>query len=205
MGLYDQYLLPLLVNAICKQNPFTDQRSKIVPLAKGKVLEIGIGSGLNLPFYQKEQVTELTAIDPSLAVWKQNRTKVDQLGFPFEFHQVGAEKMPFANHSFDSIVTTYTFCTIPDDEMAMQELRRVLKPTGVLIFCEHGKASDPSIQKWQNRLNPFWKHFGGGCNLNRDIPNLIQTNGFNIKELNAQYIPGWKPLSYNYWGMATPL
>jgi len=202
MGLYNKYILPKIIDWTCSQNPNRKQREKVVPLASGNVLEIGIGSGLNLPFYDKENVKHLTAIDPSIELWNKNSNKIDQLPFEFEFMQAYAEDIPVDNNSFDTVLFTYTLCSIPDTEKAFDEIKRVLKTNGQLIFCEHGKAPDKSVQKWQNTINPIWKKFAGGCTLNRDIPSIIETNGLKIKKMDTMYIPGWRPASFNFWGTA---
>ncbi len=179
------------------------QREKIVPMAFGNVLEIGIGSGLNLPFYHKTEVKSVLGIDPSEETWKENNVDHEELSFEFTFLKAFAENIPVDSNSFDSAVVTYSLCTIPDLSPAFEELRRVIKPNGVLVFCEHGKAPDKAVERWQNLINPLWKRFGGGCNLNRDIPDLINSNGFKISQVETMYIPGWKPASFNYWGTAT--
>ena len=202
MGLYDKYVLPNAIVWACKQKSSMKQREKIIPLASGNVLEIGIGSGLNLPFYDKKKVTHLTAIDPSAAIWKKNSFDINTLGFKFDFIEAFSENIPAANNSFDTVVITYALCTIQDTDKAFDEIKRVLKKDGKLLFCEHGKAPDIKIVRWQNMLNPFWKKIGGGCNLNRDIPFMIERNGFKILKLEKMYIPGWKPASFNYWGIA---
>jgi ubiquinone/menaquinone biosynthesis C-methylase UbiE len=202
MGLYDKHILPKLIDCACKQKPNMRQREKVIPLATGNVLEIGIGSGLNLSMYNGERVNHLTAIDPSKEIWDKNVFDTKKLNFEFEFIEAFAENIPEDNNSFDTVVVTYTLCTIPDINKAFEEIRRVLKPSGKLIFCEHGKAPDKAIQKWQSIINPFWKRLGGGCNLNRDIPLIIKDNGLKIVEIEAMYIPGWKPASFNYWGTA---
>ncbi len=202
MGLYDKYVLPNAIVWACKQKSNMKQREKIIPLASGNVLEIGIGSGLNLPFYNKNKVTDLTAIDPSAAIWKKNSFDTNTLGFEFDFIEAFSENIPAANNSFDTVVITYALCTIQDTDKAFDEIKRVLKKDGKLLFCEHGKAPDKKIVRWQNMLNPFWKKIGGGCNLNRDIPFMIERNGFKILKLEKMYIPGWKPASFNYWGIA---
>jgi ubiquinone/menaquinone biosynthesis C-methylase UbiE len=202
MGLYDKYVLPNAIVWACKQKSTMKQREKIIPLASGNVLEIGIGSGLNLPFYNKKKVTHLTAIDPSAAIWKKNSFDTNTLGFEFDFIEAFSENIPAANNSFDTVVITYALCTIQDTDKAFDEIKRVLKKDGKLLFCEHGKAPDKKIVRWQNMLNPFWKKIGGGCNLNRDIPFMIEHNGFKILKLEKMYIPGWKPASFNYWGIA---
>jgi ubiquinone/menaquinone biosynthesis C-methylase UbiE len=201
MNIYNKFMLPRVIHWACSQKPNRLQRKKIIPKARGNVLEIGIGSGLNLPFYTNK-ITKLTAIDPSVDLWNKNDLNTENLPFNFEFIQAGAENIPLANHSFDTVVITYVMCTIPDLEKAFSEIKRVLKPTGKLLFCEHGKAPEKGIQKYQNIINPFWKRIGGGCNLNRDIPTLIENNGFIIEKLETMYIPGWKPASFNYLGIA---
>jgi len=202
MGLYDKYVLPNAIDWACKQKSSMKQREKIIPLANGNVLEIGIGSGLNLPFYDKRKVNHLTAIDPSLDVWKKNSFDTNTLGFEFDFMEAFSENIPADNNSFDTVVITYALCTIQDTDKAFDEIKRVLKKDGKLLFCEHGKAPDKKIVRWQNMLNPVWKKFSGGCNLNRDIKFMIERNGFKIIKLEKMYIPGWKPASFNYWGIA---
>lgn len=204
MSYYEKRILPKLVNFACGLGPMMKQRAKVVPLAKGNVLEIGIGSGLNLSFYQKGQVKSLIGIDPSKETWALNEALTNELGFDFQYIQTGAEKIPIDNKSIDTVVITYTLCTIPSTMKALQEIKRVLKSTGQILFVEHGKAPDAAVLKWQNRINPIWKKIGGGCNLNRDIPQLFEDTGFKIQDLQTMYLPGWKPASFNFWGIATP-
>ena len=200
MGLYNTYILPKVINWACKQKPNKRQREKVVPLAYGNVLEIGIGSGLNLPFYDTCKVKHILGIDTSQEIWNIHKSDTNSLNFSFDFIKASAENIPEDNDTFDSIVITYTLCSISDLSKTFEEIRRVLKPGGTLIFCEHGKAPDASIAKWQNRLDPIWSRLGGGCHLNREIPKIISENGFKLDILNEMYIPGWKPVSYNYWG-----
>lgn len=202
MGLYSKYILPKAIDWACSQNPSMRQREKVIPHANGAILEIGIGSGLNLPFYTHENIKHLTAIDPSEELWRKNTLNPKDLPFEFEFINAYAENIPLDNNSIDTVVITYSLCTIPDTTQAFSEIRRVLKPGGKLLFCEHGKAPDKVIQKYQNMVNPLWKRIGGGCNLNRDIPLLIEENGFKLNQLETMYLPGWKPASFNYWGSA---
>lgn len=201
MNLYNKFILPKAINWACSQKPSMKQREKIIPLAGGNVLEIGIGSGLNLPYYTKN-IEKLTTIDPSKELWLKNKVNVKKLPFPFEFIVAEAENIPLPNANFDTIVLTYTLCTIPNLKKAFSEIKRVLKPTGKLLFCEHGKAPEKGVQKYQDIINPMWKRIGGGCNLNRNIPAIIEENGFVISKLETMYIPGWKPASFNYWGIA---
>lgn len=202
MGLYDKYILPKAINWACKQKSTMIQRQKIIPSAQGRILEVGIGPGLNLPFYSKDKVSHLKAIDPSIETWNENNINLQKLPFDFEFAKAFAENIPADTNSFDTVVLTYTLCTIKDTNLALEEIRRVLKLNGKLLFCEHGKAPDLAIQKWQNRINPLWKIVGGGCNLNKDIPAIINDSGFQINNIDSMYIPGWKPASFNYWGSA---
>lgn len=204
MGLYNKYILPTLIDLTCKQDSSMRQRMKVIPLATGNVLEIGIGSGLNLPIYNNENVKHLTGIDPSKELWVKNIIDTKNLPFEFAFTEAFAENIPEEDNKFDTVVITYALCTISDPNKGLAEIRRVLKPNGKLIFCEHGKAPDKVIQKWQNLINPLWKNISGGCNLNRDIPLIIQENGFKINNLEKMYISEWKPLSFNYWGTAEP-
>ena len=204
MNLYNKYILPSLIISGCNKKPQMKQREKIIPNAKGKVLEVGIGSGLNLSFYDPDKVTELVGIDPSLELWEK-RQPVKDLGFHYEFIKGVAEDMPFGKDSFDTIVITYTLCSIPDFQSALESLRKVLKPNGKFLFCEHGKAPDKSVLLTQSAINPIWKLIGGGCNINRDIPSIINGNGFKILTLETMYVPGWKPVSFNFWGEAKPI
>ncbi|MBX2874819.1 MAG: class I SAM-dependent methyltransferase [Saprospiraceae bacterium] len=202
MGLYSKYVLPRLINSTCSVSTVSKQRAKIVPLAKGKVLEIGIGSGLNLPFYQKDQVKTIWGLEPQQELLAMAKTEGAKHDFPIHFIQASAEDIPLDNQQFDTIVITYTLCSIPKANLALAEMKRVLKPGGQVLFCEHGAAPDPEVLKWQNRINPLWKRVGGGCNLNRRIPALFQEAGFQIPNLHSMYIPGWRPACFNYWGNA---
>ncbi|WP_242092224.1 class I SAM-dependent methyltransferase [Aestuariivivens sediminicola] len=202
MGIYNTYVLPRLVDWACRQKPAQKQREKIIPLAHGKVLEIGIGSGLNLPFYNQNNINHLTAIDPSPDIWNQNTIDTKKLPFDFDFICASTNAIPAYNNSMDCVVMTYTLCSITNVSKAFEEIRRVLKPSGVFLFCEHGKAPDPAVRKWQNIINPIWKRLGGGCTLNKDIPAIIKSNGLKLSKMDTMYIPGWKPASFNYWGQA---
>ena len=202
MNIYHKYLLPRLVDFTCGLRPMMKQREKVVPQAEGRVLEIGIGSGLNLPFYAPHRVKHLWGLDPSRETWALSDDKRRNAGFDVEFIEASAEEIPLESGIADTVLVTYTICTIPDAISALREARRVLKSGGSLLFCEHGLAPDQSVQRWQNRLNPLWKKIGGGCNLNRSIPEIIEQAGFSIRSMETMYIPGWKPASFNYWGAA---
>ena len=166
-------------------------------------MEIGIGSGLNFPFYQKDQVDTIWGLEPQNELLSMAKLEGQKHDFPIHYLQASAEDIPLDSKQFDTIVITYTLCSIPEASKALSEMRRVLKPDGQILFCEHGAAPDPVVLKWQNRINPLWKRFGGGCNLNRRIPELLQEAGFHIPDLQTMYIPGWRPACFNYWGKAT--
>ncbi len=203
MGIYHKYIMPHIIQCVCSIKPTMQQRRKVIPRAKGSVLEIGVGTGLNLPLYDGAVVQHIDAVDPSSDNWRVRKVDENSLPMDVRFIAASAENLPLDSNSYDTVVMTYTMCSIPDIPSAMEEIRRVLKPNGELIFCEHGKAPDKSVLRIQNAMNPMWRHFGGGCNLNRDIPALIRENGFKLKDLDADYIAGWRPLSFNYWGGAT--
>ena len=203
MNLYDRFVLPRIVHFTCSRRPNMRQRAKVVPAASGQVLEIGFGSGLNLPFYDSALVQRLWALDPAEEMWALAREKALRAAFPVEFLKASAEEVPLPDHTVDTVVVTYTLCTVPDAQRALAQAARVLRPNGQLLFCEHGLAPDEGTRRWQRRMNPLWKRLGGGCHLDRDIPALL-SGGFRELELSTMYLPGWKPASYNYWGRAVP-
>jgi len=203
MGLYTRLILPKIVNFTCGTKPCMRQRAKVVPFALGSVLEVGFGSGLNLPFYDKTKVRHVWALDPSSELWDMADERVRGAGVPVEFLHAGAEEIPLPDRSADTVLVTFTLCTLPDAARALREMARVLKPGGELVFTEHGLAPDENVRRWQNRLNPIWRVLGGGCNLNRPIPALLEQGGFRLREISSMYIPGWRPASFNYWGRAS--
>ena len=204
MGFYDRHILPHLINLACGAKPIRYQRRKIVPQAEGRVLEIGIGSGLNLPFYDPTRVEKLWGLEPAAEIRRMAEKAAVGLPFDVEFIGLPGEAIPLDDRSVDTVVTTYTLCTIPDAVAALREMRRVLKPGGRLLFAEHGRAPDESVRRWQDRLTPMWRRIGGGCHLNRDMPDLLRQGGFSVDRLETMYIPGPRPMSFNYWGAATP-
>lgn len=203
MSLYSRYVLPTLVDLACSAKPTMRQREKVVPLAQGRVLEIGIGSGLNLPYYARDRVTRLWGLDPSPEMRERAKRRARSMAIEVELLDLPGDEIPLERDSVDTVVTTYTLCTIPETRFALGEMMRVLSPGGRLIFCEHGRAPDTGVRRWQDRLNPVWKRMSGGCHLNRAIPQLIEEGGFRIRDMKASYIPGWRFASFNYWGMAT--
>ncbi|MDO9459060.1 MAG: class I SAM-dependent methyltransferase [Alphaproteobacteria bacterium] len=203
MGLYEKYLLPKLINAACGAKPITRQRAKVVPLARGRVLEIGVGAGHNLPHYDAANIEMLYALEPSAEMRALAADRVNDVAFKVEFIDLPGEAIPLEDQSVDTVVTTFTLCTIPDTLKALQGMLRVLRPDGQLLFCEHGIAPDAAVAKWQNRINPIWKPIGGGCNINRAIPALIEGAGFKISDLQSMYLPSTpRIMGYNYWGSA---
>ena len=203
MSLYDKYVLPKFLNCACGSKPVARQRKKVVPLAEGKVLEVGIGSGLNLPFYDKSKIDELWGLDPSEELSEMARKVAESEQMEVNFISSGAEEISLPDDHFDSVLITYTMCTIPEVIRANGEIRRVLKNGGKMIFCEHGEAPDENIRKWQKRINPIWGKLAGGCNINRKIPLLIEDSGFDIIELEEMYLPSTPKIAgYNYWGYA---
>jgi ubiquinone/menaquinone biosynthesis C-methylase UbiE len=204
MGLYSRYVLPKLVHLTCSTKPNMRQREKVVPMAEGTVLEIGIGSGLNFPYYDAKKVKKFWGLDPASEMLRLAERAASSVPFDVEFLEVPAERIPLEDRSIDTVIVTYTLCTIPDTQPALREMARVLSPNGQLIFCEHGAAPDANVRRWQNLINPLWKTVGGGCHLNRLIPDLIEQGGFRIDRIESMYIPGWRPASFNYWGTAVP-
>ena len=202
MGLYLRHILPPLLHLAMKNREVSAQRKRILPAARGRVLEVGIGSGLNLPFYSGE-VTSVTGVDPSRELLTMARKVVPTMPFAVELVERGAEDLPFDERSFDSVVTTWTLCSIPKARDALGEMRRVLKPDGELIFMEHGLSPDRRVSAWQRRLNPLWNRIAGGCNLDRRIDLLVREAGFTISHLETGYlIKGPRPLTYQFEGRA---
>ena len=196
MKLYNKHILPNLVHFACSLKSVMRQREKIVPLARGRVLEVGLGTGLNLPFYDASKVNKVWGLDPSPEMIDRAKERARAVNFEVELIGLSGEEIPLETSSVDTVVVTYTLCTIIDVDRAMKEMARVLKPAGELIFCEHGAAPDAGVRRLQNCINPIWKRVGGGCHLNREIPELIEQGGFKLKSLNAMYIPGWRPASF---------
>jgi ubiquinone/menaquinone biosynthesis C-methylase UbiE len=202
VSFYEDRVLPKLINLACSAKPARKQREKIVHRAYGDVLEIGFGGGLNLPHYDADKVRRVFGLEPSAGMRKSAAPRIDASPIDVELIDLPGEEIPLDDNSVDSILVTYTLCTIADAVAALHGMRRVLKPRGHLFFCEHGKAPENAVQRWQNRLNPAWRAFSGGCNMNRDIPALLKEGGFIIEDDNRMYIPGIRALSYNFWGAA---
>jgi len=203
MGFYQRHVLPILLDKACGCKPVRKQREKVIPLANGDVVEIGIGSGHNLPFYDQSKISKLTGIDPDEYVWKKSAKNRAAFHKPLERLGLSGESIPMDGNTADTVVVTYSLCTIPDPVKALREMHRILKPDGKLLFCEHGRAPDTNVEKWQNRIDPVWRKISGGCHSGRDIPALLRAAGFDNAVIEQDYIPGPKILSYNYWGHAS--
>lgn len=204
MGFYDRHILPRLLNAAMSAKPITYQRKKVVPRAEGRVLEIGFGAGHNLPFYDAARVSHIWALEPAAEMRARAAKRVAASPISLEFLDLPGEQIPLADAEADTVLVTYTLCSIPEVRKALSEMRRVLKPSGRLIFCEHGEAPDAGVKRWQDRLTPLWKSIGGGCHLGRAIPSLIQDSGFRIEKMETMYLPGTPRFAgFNYWGDAT--
>lgn len=198
---YERRVLPYLINWSMRQPTLTEYRSRLLSAAEGCVLEIGVGSGLNLPFYGNT-VRHVIGLEPSPKLLSMARRKGDAVSRSIEFLEASAETIPLENESIDTVVTTWTLCSIPDVTGALAEVRRVLKRDGRLLFVEHGLSPDPRVSRWQNRLTPFWKHIGGGCHLNRPIAQLIEGTGFRVEHVTTGYMKGPKPMTFMYEGAA---
>jgi len=202
---YDRHILPYVLDLACGVKPVSEQREKVVPLAQGRVLEVGIGTGLNLRYYDKSKAREIIGLDPALEMHPLARKRMQRAGLAVQLVGLSAERIPFDDATFDTVLMTYTLCSIPDPVAALREMRRMLKPGGRLIFCEHGLAPDASVRRWQDRLTPVWSKLGGGCHLNRDVPRLLREADLQSMDLQAKYLQGPRPLTYNYWGTAVPV
>jgi ubiquinone/menaquinone biosynthesis C-methylase UbiE len=201
MGIYGKYLLPRLIELTMRESSVTECRSRIVPRASGEVLEIGIGSGLNLRFYGRE-VTGLRGLDPSPELLEMTRRRIADLPFPVELLRASAENIPLPDATMDTVVMTWALCSIPDPRRALAEIKRVLKPRGRLLFIEHGLAPEAEIQRWQQRLNPVWNKLSGGCNLDRRMDDLLREAGFHMLEYQVGYLKGPRLWTYTHRGAA---
>jgi len=205
MGLWERYAVPTLISAACSSKPIMKQREKVVPQARGRVLELGCGSGTNFALYDRGQVDKLYALEPAPGMMKRARNTADALQFSkrIEFIETGAEAVPLEDNSIDTVVITFVLCTIPDWQGALSEVRRVLKPGGQVLFSEHGLAPDEPVAKWQRRIEPVWKPLAGGCHLTRDVAKLFTEGGFVLDRTETMYLPSTpKVAGFVSWGSA---
>ncbi len=198
---YERTLLPYLTDLACGGKPIRKQRMKVIPQAHGRVLEVGIGTGRNMPFYDPARVKIIVGVDPTLSMQRLALKRIRDSGIAGELVGLSAEKLAIEDASFETVVCTYTLCTIPDPVAALREMRRALVPGGKLLFSEHGRAPEANVRKWQARVQPIWSRVSGGCMLDRDIPALLEQAGFK-PDVQSRYIPGPRILSFHYWGEA---
>ena len=203
MGFYQDRILPFVIHMAMRQRNLAAYRNRVVPAAEGRVLEIGIGSGLNLPFYTGK-ADQVIGLDSSPRLLSMARQAARPSMSAVEFVEGSAEAIPLEDRSVDTVVTTWTLCSIPDAPRSVREMRRVLKPGGRLLFVEHGRAPDAGVRWWQDHLNPAWKHLGGGCHLNRAIGALIEGAGFQFERIETGYMRGPRPMTFMYEGSARP-
>ena len=205
MGLYARYVLPRLIDAACGREPMAELRAKWVPRAAGRVLEIGFGTGLNLPHYAVGDAapTALTALEPAREFVALARRRLDESPLPVQVVHASAERIPAEDAAFDAVVSTWTLCSVPNVYRALAEMRRVLKPNGKLLFVEHGASPERAVYAWQRRVEPAWKRIGGGCHLTRRTDALLEAAGFRVRELKSGYLPGPKISAFTYRGVAS--
>lgn len=201
MGFYKDRIVPHLVNLSMRSRQLAPYRERVLSRAAGRVLDVGVGSGVNLPLYT-DRATEILGLEPHPKLLKMAAEKKGRI--PARLIEGSAESIPLEDASVDTVVTTWTLCTIPDVAKALAEMRRVLKRDGQFLFVEHGLSPDERVRKWQNRLTPVWTKIGGGCHLNRPIADLVRDAGFRVSQLDTGYMPGPKPMTFMYEGNARP-
>jgi ubiquinone/menaquinone biosynthesis C-methylase UbiE len=202
---YDRVVLPRILRLACSAPPMMKQRTKVVPKAEGRVLELGIGMGLNLRFYDPQKVTEVLGVDPSPELRAIAQSAEHDPALKVRVEDGTAEALPFDDKSFDTVVCTFTLCSVCTPAAALSEARRVLKPGGRFLFCEHGLAPDPGIAKWQRRIDPVWTRLFGGCHITRPVTSAIQAAGFKIDQTDSMYVPKTPRIAgWNEWGVARP-
>lgn len=203
MSFYQRYVIPRLTHFAMRQKQLLPFRQRVIGAAEGRVLEIGIGSGLNLPLYGG-RVASVIGLEPSSELLNMARPRAEAATVPITLLDASAETIPLDSGSIDTVVTTWTLCTIPNAPQALGEMRRVLRPGGALLFVEHGRAPEPGVARWQDRLDRLWSRLAGGCHLNRKMDDLISGNGFRIDALENARIPGPRTHTFLYQGRARP-
>lgn len=205
MGLWSEKVLPFLIEKACRSSTILEERQRWVPRTHGDVLELGVGSGLNLAFYDPGHVRRVTAIDPVPALLERARPRAAEAPVPVELVCAPAEQLPFPDRSFDSAIVTYSLCSVDDPLRALAEVRRVLRPGGELVLVEHGLADDPSTQRWQHRVTPVWRRLAGGCRLDRDMLAILREAGFTTDEVTAEMGEGSRLTAFSYQGVTRPV
>lgn len=202
---YERRILPRLLTCACAAPPMMKQRAKVVPLASGEVLELGVGMGLNLAYYDPAKVGRVRGVDPAAELRAQAQAAPRDPRLAVEIVDGTAEALPFEDRAFDTVVCTFTLCSVHTPAAALQEARRVLKPGGTFLFCEHGLAPDAGVAKWQRRIEPLWKRIAGGCHLTRPVARAIEAQGFKVERMDSMYLPGTPRFAgWNEWGAARP-
>lgn len=203
MSFYEHWVLPPLLDLVMRQHQLEKYRREVIAGARGRVLEIGVGSGLNLPLYG-EHVEVVFGLDPSERLLSMAQRRAAEADVPADLLLGSTINIPLEDASVDTVVLTWTLCSISDPVAALREMRRVLKPGGALLFVEHGLSFEPAVERWQRRLTPLWSHISGGCHLDRKVDDLIRAAGFEISDLRAEYAHGPRPMTYMYEGQARP-
>ena len=204
MGFYRKLVIPRLTDLAMRNRELGPYRERVIGAAEGRVLEIGVGSGLNLARYPPA-VHELLALEPDPSLITMARNRPSHGNRPVRFLEASAEQIPLENGSVDTVISTWTMCSIPKIGRALEEARRILRPGGRLLFVEHGLSPETGVRKWQNRLDPLWLRVSGGCHLNRPIESLITAAGFGLDRLQTGYMRGPKLMTFMYEGIARPL
>lgn len=202
-SLYERYVVPRVINRLCAAPQVVAQRALLVPEAEGVVLEVGIGSGLNIPHYDRAKVRQVIGVDPGLEICALGKERFAGAAVPVEVVHASGEDLPLEDDSVDTVLLTYTLCSIPGAAAAAAEMRRVLKPGGRLLLCEHGRSHDAHVERWQDRINPLWTRLAGGCNVNRNASAILEDAGFRFDRLERFYLPGMpKFAGFHYRGVA---
>jgi ubiquinone/menaquinone biosynthesis C-methylase UbiE len=200
---WERVMMPKLIGCACAQPQIMKARSRIVPQAAGDVLELGCGGGINMPFYEPAKIKSFSGLDPSAALLERSREAAQTMGMTADIRGGLGEAMPFADACFDTILVTFTLCSVDDQMQVLREMRRVLRPEGKVLFLEHGSAPDANVRKWQRRIEPVWKRIGGNCHLTRAISGAYEAAGFKTAHDDKGYMPKTpKPFGWIEWGEA---